>query len=145
MGHWGKPTRLVTLFMVLIWGFVLVTPARANIRFFTTVMKNCQHYRVSADMVQMTLVEEDNGELSFYLTLPSRRNNFEEVILVGYVATSHAIARTGLKVIDIYVAASISKDDDTRMTTRAKTSLVELLRLGELKTHEFMRRIEWVE
>ena len=119
MVHLGRPTLLVASFMVLVWGLVLVTPARANIRFFTTIMRNCQHYRVSADMVQMNLVKNEDGELSFYLTLPSRRNNFEEVILVGYVATSHAIHRTGLKVIDIYVAASISKDDDVQMTTRA--------------------------
>ncbi|MCH7496932.1 MAG: hypothetical protein IH971_03665 [Candidatus Marinimicrobia bacterium] len=140
----GRPTKLVALGLVLIWGLVLVTPARANIIFFTTIMRNCQHYRVSADMVQMNLEKNENGELVFYLTLPSRRNNFEEVILVGYVATSHAIARTGLNVIDIYVAA-VSRTDDVQMTTRAKTTLAEKLRQGEIKTHEFMRQIEWVE
>ena len=133
-------------FALVIGGFLaFATPARANIGFFTEVMRNCQHYRVSADMVQMNLEDDGTGALTFYLTLPSRRNNFEEVILVGFVATSHAIARRGLNVTIIYVTASVSKDDDMLMTTRVDAALAEKLRLGEIRTHEFMRLIDWVQ
>ena len=141
----GKVPQAAAVVLAIAWFLALATPVWANIGFFTDVMRNCHHYRVSADMVQMNLEDNGAGALTFYLTLPSRRNNFEEVILVGYVATSHAIARRGLNVTTIYVTASVSKADDMLMTTRADAALAEKLRLGKIKTHEFMRQIEWVK
>ena len=141
----GKPRLFAAIMLVTVFCLVPATPVHGNIRFFTTIMRNCQHYRVAADMVQMNLEHSEDGNLTFYLTLPSRRNNFEEVILVGYVATSHAVSRLGLKVTTIYVTASVSKGEDMLMTTRADIALAEKLRTGEIKTHEFMRLIEWVQ
>ncbi len=141
----GEPFgKSIALLLILIGCGVLATPVHANVRFFTLVMQNCQHYRVSANMVQMNLEDSGTGELIFYFTLPSRRNNFEEVILVGYLAASHAVARTGLNVKTIYVTAAISKAENMVMTSMAEIALAKKLRLGQIKPYEFMRKIEWI-
>ena len=124
---------------------LMAFPARANIPFFTMVIQNCKHYRISANMIQMSLDDSEEDELRFHLTLPSRRNNFEQVILVGYFSVSNAIARTGLKVKTIYVSADLSGAGAGMMATKADSALADKLRSGQIKPHEFMRQIEWIK
>jgi hypothetical protein len=139
----GKYRKLISAFLVLGWCLVLATPALGNLRFFSIVQQVCKSYRVPATLDQMNLEGAESTNPTFNLALQSRRNNFEEVMLVGYIATSQAIARTGVEVKTINITVTIPKADNMLLMTTADMALVEQLRLGEIKSSEFMRQLQW--
>lgn len=145
MTHLGRLPRLLSVAVILGLCLILPTTAQANIRFFTNVMRNCQHYRVSGEMIQMNLEGAGTGSLTFHLTLPSRRNNFEEVIMAGYLSVGYAIDRTGLQVKTIYVMAVIPSADNQMKASRVDATLLARLISKEIDPHKFLGKIEWIE
>lgn len=143
MYHSGKHLRLLSALLVLGWCLGLAAPARPNLRFYTIVQQVCNSYRVPVDMKQMNLEEPEDSGLAFTLALQSRRNNFEEVILVGFIASGQAIARTGTEVKTINITVTIPRADNMLLMTTADVALVEQLRLGKIKSSEFMRQLQW--
>lgn len=138
-----KCQRLISVLLVLGWCLGLALPARANVPFFTTVLQYCNSYRVNANTVGMNLEGLETGNPAFYLMLPSRRNNFEQVLLVGYMASAQAMARTGLKLKTIHVTIWFPKTGFMIIMSNADVALVEKLRRGEIESHQFIRQIEW--
>jgi len=131
----------VTLLLCLAF----VTMARAKINFFVNVMRNLQHYRVSGELVSMDLEGTGTGNLTFNLTLPSRRNNTEEVIMLGYLSTGYAIQRTGLKVNTINVTAIIPSADNQMICTTTNAALLARVISEEIDPHRFLGEIEWIK
>ena len=117
-----------------------VTVAKGNIRFFVQVMRNLQHYRVAGDQVAFDL-EGDMGNLTFTLKLPSRRNNYEEVLMAGYLSAAYAIDRTGLRVKQVNVFAIIRSDNNRIIATTAKATILAKLVSKELTPHQFLGMI----
>ncbi len=136
--------RILTLSVTLVLCLSFVTMARANMNFFVNVMRNLQHYRVSGELVNMDLEGSGTGNLTFHLTLPSRRNNTEEVIMLGYLSTGYAIKRTGLKVRTIHVTAVIPSADNQMIITTADASLLARVISEEIGPHKFLGEIEWI-
>ncbi len=136
--------RILTLFVTLVLCLSFVTMARANIHFFVNVMRNLQHYRVSGELVSMDLEGSGTGNLTFHLTLPSRRNNYEEVIMLGYLSTGYAIKRTGLKVKTVNVIAVIPSADNQMIITTADAALLARVISEEIDPHRFLGEIEWI-
>ncbi len=136
--------RILTLFVTLVLCLSFVTMARANIHFFVNVMRNLQHYRVSGELVSMDLEGTGTGNLTFHLTLPSRRNNYEEVIMLGYLSTGYAIKRTGLKVKTVNVIAVIPSADNQMIITTADAALLARVISEEIDPHRFLGEIEWI-
>ncbi len=143
MFHSGKHLKLLSTLLVLGWCLGLVTPARANLRFYSTVQQVCMKYRVPVTMKEMNLEGSGTSGSTFTLALQSRRNNFEEVILVGYIAAGQAIARTGLEVKTINIIVTIPRADNMLLMTTADAGLVKQLRLGKIKSSDFMRQLQW--
>ena len=143
MFHSGKHLKLLSALLVLGWCLGLATPARANMRFYSIVQQVCKSYRVPVTTKQMDLKEPGSNGPTFTLELQSRRNNFEEVILVGYIATGQAIARTGVEVKTINITVTIPKADNMLLITTADVALVEQLRLGKIRSSEFMKQLQW--
>jgi len=133
----------MSVFLLLGWCLVLATPVWANLRFYSIVQQVCKSYRVPVTMDQMELEVAETDNPTFSLALQSRRNNFEEVMLVGYIASSQAIHRTGVEVKTINITITIPKADNMLLMTTADIALVEHLRLGEIKSSEFMRQLQW--
>ncbi len=121
----------------------LATALQANIRFYTIVQQVCNSYRVAVVMDKMRLTTEANGEKTFDLVLTSRRNNFEEVMMVGYIGVGQAVARTDEAVKTINITVSIPKADNMLIMTTADISLVNDLRLGKVKSSQFIRQLQW--
>ncbi len=131
-----------TLLLLSIWlGFT--TPARANIRFYTVVQQNCSAFKISTDATKMNLEEESDGSLTFTLQLESRRNNLQEVIIFGYVATGRAVERTRLNVKTIHIIVTIPTFDNAVSLTTADISLVEQLVQREITSEDFMPQLQW--
>ncbi|MFB0515005.1 MAG: hypothetical protein ACETWG_00180 [Candidatus Neomarinimicrobiota bacterium] len=143
MFRFGESQRLIPALLLLGWCLALATPVRADLRFYSIVQQVCKSYRVPVNMDQMKLEALESDNPTFNLELQSRRNNFEEVMLVGYIATSQAIARTGVVVKTINITVTIPKADNMLLFTTADVALVEQLRLGEIKSSEFMRQLQW--
>ncbi|UCH62761.1 MAG: hypothetical protein JSU77_13410 [Fidelibacterota bacterium] len=143
MFHSGKRLRLLSTLLVLGWCLGSAAPAWANLPFYSIVQQVCKSYRVPVTMKQMDLEESGDNGATFTLALQSRRNNFEEVILVGYVAASQAIARTGIEIKTINITVTIPKADNMLLMTTADVALVEQLRLGKIKSSQFMQKLEW--
>lgn len=127
----------------LLLTLALVTALQANIRFYSIVQQVCNSYRVSVIMDKMKMTPQADGSVTFELTLESRRNNFEEVMMVGYIGSGQAIARTGEPVKTISISVIIPKMDHMLIMTTADISLVEKLRLGKIRSPEFMRQLQW--
>lgn len=136
--------RMLSLSVTLVLCLTFVTMARANMNFFVNVIRNLQHYRVSGELVSMDLEGTGTGNLTFNLTLPSRRNNYEEVIMLGYLSTGYAIQRTGLKVRTINVTAVIPSADNQEITTTADAALLARVISEEINPHRFLGEIEWI-
>ena len=143
MYRFGKYRKHFALLMISGLIVMLVTPAMANMRFYSIVQQVCKSYRVPVGIDQMTLENLNTDGASFSLVLQSRRNNFEEVMMVGYIATSQALARSGVGVKTINVTVTIPKADNMVLLTTATSALVEQLRLGKIKSSEFMRQLQW--
>jgi hypothetical protein len=118
---------MITSSLLVALLIIPATTAKANIRFFSNVLRNCQHYNVSGEALQFYLEGQGTGNLTFHLTLPSRRNNIEEVIMAGYLSTAYAIKRTGLKVKTVYVTAMITNDDNALKVSRTDATLLHAL------------------
>ncbi len=136
----GKYQKIIATLLVMSWCLVLITPLRADLTFFSIVQQVCKSYRVPVTMDQMDLGSEDT---TFTLALQSRRNNFEEVMLVVYIASGQAIKRTGLEIKTIHITITIPNADNMLLMTTADISLVEQLRQGEIKSSEFIRQLDW--
>lgn len=134
--------RLPWLWAALTLCLTPTTMALGNIRFFTKVMQNLQHYRLSGDMVQFNLEGQGTGNLTFYLTLPSRRNNIDEVLMGGYLSVGYAIDRTGLKVKTVYVTAATNERD---LVTKVDAALLAQLIAKQIDPHKFLGLIERIE
>jgi len=137
--------RILALTIVAVLCLSFVTAASANINFFVDVMRNLQHYKVSGELVNLDLEETGDDELTFNLTLPSRRNNFEEVIMLGYLSTGYALRRTGLNITTINVIAIIPSADNQMITATAETSVLERVIAEEMDPHTFLGQLEWIK
>lgn len=134
----AKPAVISMLIII-----ALATALQANIRFYTIVQQVCNSYRVAVVMDKMRLTTEANGEKTFDLVLTSRRNNFEEVMMVGYIGVGQAVARTNEAVKTINITVTIPKADNMLIMTTADISLVNDLRLGKVKSSQFIRQLQW--
>ncbi len=137
--------RILVLSLFTVLCLTLVTTASANINFFVDVMRNLQHYKVSGELVNLDLEEVGTGELTFHLTLPSRRNNFEEVIMLGYLSTGYALRRTGLNITTVNVTAIIPSADNQMITATAETAQLERVIAEEIDPHTFLAQLEWIK
>ncbi|MEE9466024.1 MAG: hypothetical protein V3W14_10680 [Candidatus Neomarinimicrobiota bacterium] len=121
----------------------MATSAQANMRFFSIVQQVCNSYQVTAGLDQMKLDDLETGNATFHLLLQSSRNTIEQVMVVGYIASGQAVARTGLGVKMIKVTVAIPNADNLLVMTEADVVMVEQLRLGKMKASEFMRKLSW--
>lgn len=132
------------IFVLSLIILALATTAMANnIRFFTIVQQFLNNRRVSVIMERMQIEVAPDGTNTFSMVLESRRNNFEEVMIYGYLGVGQAIARTDQTVNIINITVSIPKADNMLIMTTADASLVEQLRQGKLKSSAFIRQLQW--
>ena len=137
--------RLSMMLIVSAWVLAIASPVLGNMRFYTFVQQTCHAYRVPVAMDQMAFEGLESDNLSFSLMLQSRRNNFEEVMLVGYIAVGQAIHRTGVDVRTINITVTIPTMGDMILFTAATINDVEQLRVGELSSTDFLRQLQWTK
>jgi len=125
----------------------------ANYAFSRTVINTCKFYQVTVDESKISYIKLDDG-FNLSINLKSNRNNFEMVMLIGFLSVGQAInhqkkllnGKNGFipevpKLTEIKVLVPMAKE---KMTITAKADSETILQLtnGEISSAEFMRKIK---
>ena len=84
---------------ILSLSFILIMSTQfafANYAFYKKVANTCKFYRVSVDEKKMSLVKNSDGSYNFTIEMESLRNNFEMVMLVGFISVGQAMSHQEL-------------------------------------------------
>ena len=129
--------------------FQALTIASVESDFYKIVHKVCKAYRVGVGVENMDLNYIDNNKLSFTITLDSRRNNYNMVLMVGFIASGKAIdelfyqnnsKKDFWKEIDVTVQVPLTRNG---LVLKAKADALFVVRFarGELSTLEFTDKV----
>jgi len=143
--------RILSLFIVLVMGSQF---AFANYAFYRKVTSTCKFYRVTVDEKKMSLTKNTDGTYSFSIEMESLRNNFEMVMLVGFIAVGQAMnhqekiakKKPGFTAIvpedtDVTVTIPVSRQN-TIITAKATAGQIRQLTKGKIDSAGFMRLIK---
>ena len=133
--------RKSTFFSVFLLVFVQVL--FANPKYFNQVKKTAKAYRVEASLDKMKIVPDSNGKETFHITLSSNRNNFEMVMLVGYIAAGQAM-KSGFEPTAIYVTIDVPLGEGFRLVTTATSDDLKQLLSGKINTAQFVRKVKYI-
>ena len=115
----------------------------ADQKYFNEVKKTAKSYRVETSFENMKIVKDENGKDVFYITLSSNRNNFEMVMLVGYIAAGQAM-KSGFQPISVFVTVDVPLGEGFRLLTTATTEDLKQLLSGKITTKNFVRRVKYI-
>lgn len=126
----------------------------ANYGFYRKVANTCKFYRVTVDEKKMVLTKNVDGSYHFNIEMKSLRNNFEMVMLVGFISVGQAINHqesfakkkpTYSPVIprntEVSVTIPVSRES-TVITAKATADQIRQLSDGKIDTAAFMRLIK---
>ena len=143
--------RIFSVFIVLVMSSQF---AFANYGFYRKVTNTCKYYRVTVDEKKMSLTKNKNGSYSFSIEMESLRNNFEMVMLVGFISVGQAMnhqekfakKKPGYTAIvpedtDVTVTIPISRQN-TIITAKATAGQIRQLTDGKIDSAGFMRLIK---
>lgn len=149
--------KSTTTIILLTFIMVSVQPLFANYAFYRTVMNTCKAYRIDVKEKEMSFAADDDV-LTFKMNLTSMRNNFDMVLLVGFLSAGQAIKhqqtlaekmqQSGREFqaeipsrVEISVIVPMSNDNMIVMAS-ADMDLVVQLSEGTINSGGFMRQIK---
>ena len=128
--------------------------AFANYGFYRKVANTCKYYRVTVDEKKMSLTKNKDGSYSFSIEMKSLRNNFEMVMLVGFISVGQAMNHqekfakkkpeyTAIipEDTDVTVTIPVSRQN-TIITAKATAGQIRQLTDGKIDSAGFMRLIK---
>ena len=143
--------RIFSVFIVLVMSSQF---AFANYGFYRKVANTCKYYRVTVDENKMSLTKNKDGSYSFSIEMKSLRNNFEMVMLVGFISVGQAMnhqekfakKKPGYTAIipedtDVTVTIPVSRQN-TIITAKATAGQIRQLTDGKIDSAGFMRLIK---
>ncbi len=92
---------------------------------------------------QMKLVDADEDKQAFYINLKSNRNNFEMVMLVGFIAAGEAM-KIGIEPDVFFVRVQIPLGEGFELLATASKEDLKRLMSGEINTAQFARLIQYL-
>jgi len=123
---------------------LLISPSLANSEYFRTVQETAKIYRVEITIDNMRLVSDGEGGQAFYIDLKSNRNNFEMVMVVGYIAAGEAMKKTGVEPSSVYVTVDVPLGEGYRLMTMASIDTVKKLISEEIDMARFSRLVNYL-
>ena len=147
----------MTLRKILVMATILVMSTQfvfANYAFYRKVTNTCKYYRVSVDEKKMALTKNDNGSYHFSIEMESLRNNFEMVMLVGFISVGQAMnhqeafakKKSGYTAVvpsdtEVTVSIPVSRQS-TIITAKATADQIRQLTEGKIDSAGFVRLIK---
>ena len=127
---------------------------KANYAFYKKVSATCKYYRIESDSKNMNLTSNDKGARNFSLILDSNRNNFEMVMIIGFISAGQAIMhqkslaqkKEGYDPVipkKVFITVNVPMGKQPMIVSAAATenqilNMVE----GRIDSAEFMRQIK---
>ena len=146
-----KIKKILSLAILIIMSTQFVF---ANYAFYRKVSNTCKFYRVSIDEKKMSLIKNKDGSYNFSIEMESLRNNFEMVMLVGFISVGQAMShqesfakkKPGYSAIipgdtEVTVTVPVSRQN-TIITAKATADQIRQLSDGKVDTAAFMRLIK---
>ena len=130
-----------TKFLIII--FFSITHVFASQKYFSQIQKTAKNYRVEINSNQIKSVISNNGSVSLNIELTSNRNNFEMVMLVGYISAGSAF-KSGMQFNDVIVTVNVPLGDGFKLVTKSKIAELKQLMDGKINTSQFVRKIEYL-
>jgi hypothetical protein len=143
--------KILTLATILIISTQFVF---ANYAFYRKVTNTCKFYRVTVDEKKMALTKNADGSYHFTIELESLRNNFEMVMLVGFISVGQAMnhqesfakKKTGYTAIvpadtEVTVSVPVSRQN-TIISAKATAEQIRQLTDGKIDSAKFMLLIK---
>ena len=137
---------MLRLLIILVFGIHFLF---GNYAFYSKVRNTCSSYRLVVEQKDMRLTDE-----GFTLTMNSKRNNFERVMLIGFASVGKAMEHQrhleGIgKIEQALIPASVTiivnvpvTRDNLIVSASASTELIEKLSAGIIETSQFMQEIK---
>ena len=130
--------------IVLTAVFLLASQALfANQKYFKEVKNTAKKYRVETSFENMKIVKDEKGKDAFYITIASNRNNFEMVMLVGYIAAGQAM-KSGFEPSSVFVTVDVPLGEGLRLLTTADIADLKQLLSGKIDTVKFVRKVKYI-
>ena len=123
---------------------LLVSPSLANSEYFRIVQETAKIYRVEVTIDNMKLISDGQGGRTFHIDLKSNRNNFEMVMLVGYIASGEAMKHTGIEPSSIHVSIDVPLGEGYRLMTMSTSADVKRLLSEEVNMAQFSRLVKYL-
>ncbi|MCH8068008.1 MAG: nucleotidyltransferase family protein [Candidatus Marinimicrobia bacterium] len=89
------------------------------------------------------VVDADEDKQAFYINLKSNRNNFEMVMLVGFIAAGEAM-KIGIEPDVFFVRVQIPLGEGFELLATASKEDLKRLMSGEINTAQFARIIQYL-
>ena len=147
----------MTLRKILALATILVLSTEfvfANYAFYRKVTNTCKYYRVSVDPKKMILTKNTDGSYHFSIEMESLRNNFEMVMLVGFISVGQAMShqeafakkKSGYTAVvpsdtEVTVSIPVSRQS-TIITSKATADQIRQLTEGKIDSAVFVRLIK---
>ena len=147
----------MTLRKILALATILVMSTQfvfANYAFYRKVTNTCKYYRVSVDQKKMALTKNADGSYHFSIEMESLRNNFEMVMLVGFISVGQAMShqeafakkKSGYTAVvpsdtEVTVSIPVSRQS-TIITAKATADQIRQLTEGKIDSAGFVRLIK---
>ena len=147
----------MTLKKILALATILVLSTQfvfANYAFYKKVVNTCKYYRVNVDQKKMALTKNADGSYHFSIEMESMRNNFEMVMLVGFISVGQAMShqeafakkKSGYTAVlpsdtEVTVSIPVSRQN-TIITAKATAGHIRQLTEGKIDSSGFMRLIK---
>lgn len=147
-----KPAR--NMLFLLVLSLVWLDVSYGNYAFYRQVKNTCKMYRITARDGDMAFTKNDTGGIVFDLTLASLRNNFQMVMVVGFIAAGQAIKHQQylkdkmenyrpVLPVEVVVTVNIRAGrNPTVISARASRELILKLTNGAINTEDFMQEIK---
>ena len=126
----------------------------ANYAFYRKVTNTCKYYRVSVNEKKMALTKNADGSYHFSIEMESLRNNFEMVMLVGFISVGQAMShqeafakkKSGYTAVvpsdtEVTVSIPVSRQN-TIITAKATADQIRQLTEGKIDSAAFVRLIK---
>ncbi len=134
----GIGNRLARTFAVTALLF-LTTQLHANYRFYNMVQHVCKVYQIDVSMSDMQMETDYDSNIYFDMKMKAGRNNFDTVMMVGFLATGKALEKMPemeMEGVNIRVTISSSRSN-TLIIASAKANDIIRLAQGQISAGEF--------
>ena len=128
---------------LLIVIFFSITNIFASQKYLAQIQKTAKNYRVELKSNEIKSVVSNSGLVTLNIDLQSNRNNFEMVMLVGYISAGTAF-KSGMKLNDVIVTVNVPLGDGFKLVTKSNITELKQLMDGKINTSQFVRKIEYL-